>query len=168
LDDYAFVAAAALDLGRTDDARDYAAVILKHFRDADAPGFFFTSDDHESLLQRPKSLFDQAVPSGLALSLEIMVALSEIYPAEPAFADEVHRSLPSLMPLVLENPYGHGEAACAALLSALGPVAWSGPAPQHHHAHFFIKGGAAADGTYCQRGACHPLPEDTAPLIRWP
>ncbi len=175
LDDYAFLAAAALDLSQTDDARSYAHVILKHFKDSHGPCFFFTSDDHESLIQRPKSLFDQALPSGNAVALEVMMALAELYPKDTAFRDEVQRSLPSLMPLIRDNPYGHGEAACAALLSALGAIAWSHAAPKNMHPHFFVKRASGGEPVYCHRSACHALPSGddelaavSAKLIRWP
>ena len=75
LDDYAFMAMAALELARvTEDtqllskAKQQAVLwtkrVIRHFRDPDALGYFFTSDDHEELLHRPKSIFDQAIPSG--------------------------------------------------------------------------------------------------------
>ncbi len=45
-------------------ARELAEVLLAHFEDADAGGFFFTSHDHEALITRPKPGYDNATPSG--------------------------------------------------------------------------------------------------------
>ncbi|HJS91338.1 MAG TPA: thioredoxin domain-containing protein [Steroidobacteraceae bacterium] len=82
LDDYAYLADAVLELQqvrfRADElhfARALLQVILRHHADERAGGFFFTSDDHEPLIQRPKSFGDDATPSGngvAALALQRM------------------------------------------------------------------------------------------------
>ena len=71
LDDYAFLADAVLELQqvrfRADElqfARELLEVLLRHFTDERAGGFFFTSDDHEQLIHRPKSFGDDATPAG--------------------------------------------------------------------------------------------------------
>ena len=71
LDDYAYLADAILELQqlRFDAAeiafaKDLLEVLLKHFEDREAGGFFFTSDNHEVLMHRSKSLSDDATPSG--------------------------------------------------------------------------------------------------------
>ena len=48
------------------------------FQRREGSGYFFTSDDHEELIHRPKSIFDQAIPSGNSIALECMSVLSEI------------------------------------------------------------------------------------------
>tara|TARA_B100000029_G_scaffold513932_1_gene614988 strand:- start:426 stop:1925 length:1500 start_codon:yes stop_codon:yes gene_type:complete len=50
---------------------------LAHFWDADNGGFFFTSDDHESLLARGKNPADSARPSGNSVSAQNLVFLGE-------------------------------------------------------------------------------------------
>ena len=82
LDDYAYLADAVLELQqvrfRADElrfARELLQVILRHHADERAGGFFFTSDDHEPLIHRPKSFGDDATPSGngvAALALQRM------------------------------------------------------------------------------------------------
>jgi hypothetical protein len=71
LDDYAFLADAVLELQqvrfRADElrfARELLDVLLRHYADGRAGGFFFTSDDHEQLIHRPKSFADDATPGG--------------------------------------------------------------------------------------------------------
>ena len=71
LDDHAFLLAGLLDLlatrWRSADlsfAVELAEVLLEHFEDHSAGGFYFTADDHEQLLHRPKSFQDDATPSG--------------------------------------------------------------------------------------------------------
>ncbi len=71
LDDYAFLIDALIELMqadfRTDDlrfARALADALIRHFEDVEKGGFFFTSHDHERLIQRSKSAHDNATPAG--------------------------------------------------------------------------------------------------------
>ena len=137
LDDYAFLSMAALDLCRTlespqeiqkciDLAQGWIRILLTHFKDTAEPGFFFTSDDHEKLIQRPKSLFDQSVPSGTSVALQVMMVLQEIDPLKSNFKSELDRQMGPLFGMVRNSPYGYGEFLCAALLYSRGPITVSG------------------------------------------
>ena len=53
-----------------------ADIMLKHFYDTEPGGFFFTADDHESLFVRVKNLMDEAVPSGNAVAIQVLIRLS--------------------------------------------------------------------------------------------
>ena len=71
LDDHAFLLDALLELlqARWDSsllefAIQVAELMLAHFEDREDGGFYFTADDHEALIHRPKPLADEAVPSG--------------------------------------------------------------------------------------------------------
>jgi uncharacterized protein YyaL (SSP411 family) len=71
LDDYAFLADAILELCTVHfdaDALRFGCqlldVLLEHFGDASAGGFWFTADDHEALITRSRSFSDDALPSG--------------------------------------------------------------------------------------------------------
>ncbi|KKK80971.1 hypothetical protein LCGC14_2818160 [marine sediment metagenome] len=82
--DYAFLADGLLELHRAtggqrwrDEAEALMKVLDEHFRDR-AGGYFFTSDDHESLLARTKRPFDQAVPSGNAVAVGVLVRLGRL------------------------------------------------------------------------------------------
>ena len=75
LDDYALLLAAMLELMQErfdaadlEFARKLADALLEQFEDAEAGGFFFTSHDHEQLIQRPKPPHDNATPSGNAVA----------------------------------------------------------------------------------------------------
>ena len=83
LEDYAAVANGLLDLWElTFDLRWFTAAseladaILAHFYDAAVEGFYDTSDDHESLIVRPRNLQDNATPSGSALAAELLLRLA--------------------------------------------------------------------------------------------
>ena len=71
LDDYAFLLAALLEMlqaqFREADlawAESLGDALLESFLDTENGGFFFTSHDHERLIQRPKPGHDNATPSG--------------------------------------------------------------------------------------------------------
>jgi uncharacterized protein YyaL (SSP411 family) len=111
LDDHAFVADAALDLYEaTADpswvhlARRVADAILSHFRDATDGGFFFTPDDGESILVRPKDSVDHAVPSGAAIAAKVLLRLGALTDAK--YADAGARSVERMAAAAAENPLG--------------------------------------------------------------
>jgi uncharacterized protein YyaL (SSP411 family) len=71
LDDYAFLLVALIELLQADFnsedlafAEDLGDILIEQFEDTAAGGFFFTSHDHEQLIQRSKSGHDNATPSG--------------------------------------------------------------------------------------------------------
>ncbi|MSQ18987.1 MAG: thioredoxin domain-containing protein [Betaproteobacteria bacterium] len=71
LDDYAYLVDALIELVQAEFrpadlafARALADALILHFEDADQGGFFFTSHDHERLIQRTKAAHDGATPAG--------------------------------------------------------------------------------------------------------
>jgi uncharacterized protein YyaL (SSP411 family) len=138
LDDYAFMAMGALDLARFEksDAVVAQAVqmatlwmkrVIRRFKDKTGAGYFFTSDDHEELIHRPKTIFDQAIPSGTAVIIQTMMALTEINPdTATEFAEEWEKQLSAFWAQAERQPYGCGEMLNAALLSLVGPLVISG------------------------------------------
>jgi hypothetical protein len=59
-----------------DEADGLTAMQIKLFWDEDQGAFFFTSDDHESLLARSKSFIDGAQPAGNSVSVQNLVYLA--------------------------------------------------------------------------------------------
>ena len=51
--------------------RYYADSMIRHFWDEKQENFFFTSDDHEQLIVRTKSLYDLAIPSGNSMAAQL-------------------------------------------------------------------------------------------------
>lgn len=87
VDDYAFLAEGLLALHRAGaDAkyRDAAKKIMDKqielFWDEKLGGFFFTSDDHESLLARAKQPTDGAEPSANSVSAGVLLDLDQAFP----------------------------------------------------------------------------------------
>ena len=85
LDDYAFFIHGLLELYETTFDVDYLKnalklneYLLKHFWDDKNCGFFFTSDDGESLLVRQKEIYDGAIPSGNSIAMLNLLLLGRI------------------------------------------------------------------------------------------
>jgi uncharacterized protein YyaL (SSP411 family) len=83
LDEYAFLGRGLLDLYEASFEASYfrestrlAQVMTERFADSEHGGFFFTSDDHEQLLTRNRSLHDGALPSGSGVASELLVRLA--------------------------------------------------------------------------------------------
>ncbi|MGZ3688033.1 MAG: thioredoxin domain-containing protein, partial [Bdellovibrionota bacterium] len=172
LDDYAFLTMAALDLARFEKnperlerqitrAKEWSTAVLKHFSDPGQPGYFFTSDDHEALIHRPKTTQDQAIPSGVAVILECFQALSELGAGDLRM--EIERQIPQLWPAAQSSPFGFGAALCAMLLELQGPVVVTGPPELVDSPSVFRKPGDTI--TLCHRGTCS-LPYDDPSMIR--
>src|SRR5207302_6050191 len=49
---------------------------LDRFADTENGGFFDTSTDHETLITRPKDVFDNATPSGTAVAADVLLRLA--------------------------------------------------------------------------------------------
>jgi uncharacterized protein YyaL (SSP411 family) len=139
LDDYSFMAMSALDLSRfstqlkntkvyLEDCNRWINTVLTHFKDSKAPGYYFTSDDHEVLIQRPKTVFDQAIPSGTGVALSCMQGLAalDFQSSRSRYESEVDQQLAPLFATAVRNAYGLGELLSVYLLKIIGPVTVSG------------------------------------------
>ncbi len=112
LDDYVFLIDAILELlqvrWNSDDldfALQLADVVLQHFADPDG-GFFFTADDHESLIQRPKPLTDDALPAGNAVAARVFGRLGHLL-GDSRFLDAAAGTLRAAADAIRQGPYGH-------------------------------------------------------------
>jgi uncharacterized protein YyaL (SSP411 family) len=83
LEDYANVAdglvalyEATFDVRWLSAATELTDTILREFADSDNGGFFDTSIQHESLITRPKDIFDNATPSGNSVTADVLLRLS--------------------------------------------------------------------------------------------
>jgi uncharacterized protein YyaL (SSP411 family) len=112
LDDYVFLMDAILELlqvrWNTADlefALQLGEVVLEHCADP-AGGFYFTADDHENLIQRPKPLSDDALPAGNAIAAKAFGRLGHLL-GETRFLDAAERTLKAAWNPVQQGPYGH-------------------------------------------------------------
>ncbi len=120
LDDHAFLLAALLELlqsgYRAEDlafARQLADALLDRFEDKDNGGFFFTAHDHETLIQRPKTCHDNALPSGNGVAAFALQRLGHLL-GEARYLDAARRTLAVFWPQLERQPAG-----CTTLLAAL-------------------------------------------------
>jgi uncharacterized protein YyaL (SSP411 family) len=94
------------------EARRLADVMIQHYLDP-AGGFFDTSDDHETLLVRPKDLQDNATPSGSAMAAFVLLRLGSLT-GEPRYRELAEGALRQVQPMMAAYP-----TAFAQWLSAL-------------------------------------------------
>jgi uncharacterized protein len=118
LDDYSFVASAALDLYEAtgepkyvEDARRIADRMLELFWDEAGAGFFFTPEGGEKLIVRAKDPFDQAIPSGASIAALVLLRLGAL--VEERYGGIAAKALERVAGAAAENPFGFGQTLCA-------------------------------------------------------
>ena len=128
LDDHAFLLAALIELLQTafraEDltwAIEIADALLAHFEDRAGGGFFFTSDDHESLLHRPKPGHDNATPAGNGIAAQALIALGH-WLSEPRYLDSAERTVRAFGRELAARPVGFSSLLIA-LEACLEPPA---------------------------------------------
>jgi len=99
LDDYAFLLSALIELlqSKWDSellswATEIADALLDKFEDTINGGFYFTSHDHETLIQRTKNYNDEAIPSGNGIAALSLVHLGYLL-SETRYIDAAERCL---------------------------------------------------------------------------
>jgi hypothetical protein len=123
LDDYAFLLAALIEVlqadFRSEDlawAESLGDVLIESFQDRADGGFFFTSHDHERLIQRPKPGHDNATPSGNGVAAWALNRLSFLS-GEVRFREAAEGTLALFWPAIERSAAGFGS-----LLAALEEV----------------------------------------------
>ncbi len=161
LDDYAFLLDALIEsLQCRWSERDLAWAIaladalLERFEDRDRGGFFFTTHDHETLIQRPKPWADEAVPSGNGIAARALLRLGHLL-GETRYLDAAERTLRAAYSTIQQMPLG-----CTSLLRALNDFL-------HPRTHVVIR---AADGTEAAswKDALRDVAEDVADVYLIP
>jgi uncharacterized protein YyaL (SSP411 family) len=113
LDDYVFLVDAILELQQTrfnsaelKFAGELLEVVLQHFVDAEAGGFYFTSDDHESLIYRSKSFADDATPAGNGIAAFVFQRMGHLL-AEPRYLRAAEHTLRAAWLSLEKLPHAH-------------------------------------------------------------
>lgn len=119
LDDYVHLIDAGLALLQArfraadlDFIRDLADTVLARFEDKTHGGFYFTSDDHERLLHRPKPAGDDAIPAGNGVAAQALLRLGHLL-GETRYLDAAEHTLTALAGAVAQYPSAH----CGLLLA---------------------------------------------------
>ena len=118
LDDVAWLATALLDAFEAtghrwylDQARDITESLLSHFWDDAQGACFFTSHDHERLIQRMKTGTDGAVPSGNAVAASVLLRLFS-FTGEERYYERAGRILKVFQTVMAQNPYSSAALLC--------------------------------------------------------
>ncbi|HEY0877346.1 MAG TPA: thioredoxin domain-containing protein [Zeimonas sp.] len=120
LDDHAFLLGALLEtmqdgVLRADDlhfACAIADVLLERFEDRDAGGFFFTSDDHEQLVLRPKSAIDAATMSGNGAAALYLQRLGHLV-GDTRYLEAARRTMACFASAARQMPHGFATLVTA-------------------------------------------------------
>ncbi|HMU54191.1 MAG TPA: thioredoxin domain-containing protein [Nitrospira sp.] len=119
LDDAAWLATALLDAFEAtshrwylEQAREIAQAVFKRFWDDTAGGCFFTSHDHEALLQRMMAGTDSALPSGNAVFASFLLRLFS-FTGEEGYYERARRIVTLFHRTMTHNPYGASAMLCA-------------------------------------------------------
>jgi hypothetical protein len=158
LDDYAFLLDAGLALlqSRWDKSTltwiiSLADTLLVGFEDTQNGGFFFTAHDHETLIHRPKTIMDEAMPAGNGVAAFALHRLGHLL-GDLRYTAAAERVLQAAMPTLQDYPH-----ACGSLLNVLDE--WETPAQM-----MVLRGDAAAmqawqiSATYAPNRLCIAIP----------
>ena len=118
LDDHAFLAFGLVELlqarFRATDlafAVELADCLLEHF-EAPEGAFFFTADDHERLIHRPRPLADEAVPAGNGMAALALDSLGHLL-GEPRYLEAARRTVQSAIASIKRHPEAHATLLAA-------------------------------------------------------
>lgn len=114
LEDYAYFINAIIDVFEINPDSRYlelavnlANYLVDHFWDAQNNSFYFTADDHETLIIRPKNNYDLSMPSGNSVAANSLLRLYHLT-QEKKFLDISLKTMESFSIMAAENPFGFG------------------------------------------------------------
>jgi uncharacterized protein len=122
LDDYAFYVNALLDVFELnsnptylENAIKYTDVMLEHFWDNVNGNLYLTSDDHEQLIVRTRSLYDLAIPSGNSIAASNLLRLYHLTQRND-YLEKAEQIMMGGAKSSTENPFGFGQLLIAIYL----------------------------------------------------
>ena len=114
LDDYAFLLDAIMEYLQTHwdstmlhFAMQLADVLIEQFADQHYGGFYFTANDHEDLIQRPKVSSDEATPSGNGIAAMSLLKLGLLL-SRNDYIQAAEGTLDYASKAMLDSPMAHG------------------------------------------------------------
>ncbi len=128
LEDYSYLVNALLDVFEIkpdskylDLAVSLANHLVDHFWDSQNNSFYFTADDHEKLIIRPKNNYDLSMPSGNSVAASSLLRLYHLT-QEKKFLDISLKTMESFSIMAAENPFGFGYLLNAIYLYLQSPT----------------------------------------------
>jgi len=114
LDDYAYLVNAVVDVFEITGRSDYlnfaaklSNYLIEHFWDDKSNNFFFTADDHEKLIIRPKNNYDLSMPSGNSVTANAFLRLYHIT-QEEKYHKITQKILETQAGVAAQNPFALG------------------------------------------------------------
>lgn len=115
LDDYAFFVwgltelyQAGLDSSVLNAALELNSIMIKEFEDTRQGGFFLTAQDAESLLIRPKEIYDGAIPSGNSIALLNMLRLARLT-GDGSLEKRAQSTATAFYSVIKKGPFGYTQ-----------------------------------------------------------
>jgi uncharacterized protein YyaL (SSP411 family) len=112
LDDYVFLADGVLSLlearWKDEDVQfviQLIEAVLTHFAAEDG-GFYFTADDHEQLIQRPRPWMDEATPAGNGIAAQVLLRLGYLL-GESRYIEAAEQTLRAAWHDINSFPHAH-------------------------------------------------------------
>jgi uncharacterized protein len=119
LEDYAYLADGLLALYEaTFDERWFREAVgltetmIEQFWDEEGAGFYFTAKEHEALISRTKDIYDNAIPAGNSVAIDVLLRLAMVT-GEERYRELGVRSLRQLKGVAPRAPSGFGHLLCA-------------------------------------------------------
>jgi uncharacterized protein YyaL (SSP411 family) len=114
LEDYSYLIEGLLELYQTTfeprwfvAAQELAETMLEHFADSEGT-LYDTSNDHETLITRPRDLQDNATPSGNAMAVTALLKLAG-FTNDVSTIDTAHQALAQMQSMMSQYPLGFGQ-----------------------------------------------------------
>jgi len=114
LEDYAYLIEGLLELYQTTfeprwfvAAQELAEAMITHYQ-SPGGGFFDTSDDHETLITRPRDVQDNATPSGNAMAVTALLKLAG-FTNDVRYVDIASQALIQMQSMMAQYPLGFGQ-----------------------------------------------------------
>jgi hypothetical protein len=114
LEDYSYFINSILDVFEINPEPKYlemasklANYLVEHFWDAEHNSFYFTADNHEQLIIRPKNNYDLSMPSGNSVAALCLLRLYHLT-QQKNFLEIAVKIMESFAVMAAENPFGFG------------------------------------------------------------
>jgi uncharacterized protein YyaL (SSP411 family) len=114
LEDYAYFVNALIDVFEANPQAKYlelatalANYLVDHFWDAEHGSFYFTADNSEQLIIRPKNNYDLSMPSGNSVAALALLKLYHLT-QQKSFLEISTKIMESFAIMAAENPFGFG------------------------------------------------------------
>lgn len=128
LEDYAYFINSLVDVFEVnpearylDLAQRLAEYMIAHFWDGEHSSFYFTADDHERLIIRPKNNYDLSMPSGNSVAAGALLRLYHLT-LQKEFLEVATKIMISFGTLAAENPFGFGHLLNTIYMYLHGPI----------------------------------------------